>query len=301
MAKPKELRTVLICVATSPRAAAVVSDGIRVAALLAARPCFLHVGPETSERHDWLRDVLAASVPGGTWSEDQVLVRAGPPAEAIVNVAQAIDAGLILLGALDRDRPITRLLGSVARRVARSAPCSVMLLPEPRLRQQPGIQRIVASVAMDEESVRMVELVLSLARRADGATIHFVYQFSVSEARWITNFDPEGEGAGPPMTTEEYIARRRLAEQHQMAEFLSGFDLEGLAMSVEVLAGEDGTEMLKHAHDKSADLLVMPAPRRLGVLERLAHHPIEVVLGRLPCALLLYRQHSDGQEGRDLP
>ena len=143
----------------------------------------------------------------------------------------------------------------------------------------------------------MVEHVLSVARRAQKATIHFVYEFSVSELRWITDFVPEPSGR--PLTTDEYIARRQQAEEQQMAEFLSGFDLDGVATVVTVLPGEDGVEVLKYAHAKSADLLVMPTPPRLGLLDRLAHHPIETALGELPCALLLYRWQSDKPAGEE--
>ena len=62
--------------------------------------------------------------PPGTIGER--LVRNGPPAEEIVRYAREMEADLIVLGTHGRTGIAHALLGSVAERVVRKAPCPVM-------------------------------------------------------------------------------------------------------------------------------------------------------------------------------
>ena len=69
-----------------------------------------------------LRDLLPASFQG-TWDAD---VAAGPPAEIIVRVAHERGADLIVMGTHGRTGLHHMLLGSVAEKVVRLAPCPVL-------------------------------------------------------------------------------------------------------------------------------------------------------------------------------
>ena len=69
-----------------------------------------------------LRDLMPASFQG-TWDVD---VTAGPPAETIVHVAHERDADLIVIGTHGRTGLSHVLLGSVAEKVVRLAPCPVL-------------------------------------------------------------------------------------------------------------------------------------------------------------------------------
>jgi nucleotide-binding universal stress UspA family protein len=59
----------------------------------------------------------------GVW---EVEVAAGPPAETIVRVAHKRDADLIVMGTHKRTGLQHVLLGSIAEKVARLAPCPVL-------------------------------------------------------------------------------------------------------------------------------------------------------------------------------
>ena len=68
------------------------------------------------------------------------LMRVGPIAETIVEVAQELNADLLVLGTHDR-RGLGRLLhGSVAEQVLREAPCAVFIFPH-------GVQQRADAIA----------------------------------------------------------------------------------------------------------------------------------------------------------
>ena len=69
-----------------------------------------------------LRDLMPASFQG-TWDVD---VAAGPPAETIVHFAHEHGADLIVMGTHGRTGLSHVLLGSVAEKVVRLAPCPVL-------------------------------------------------------------------------------------------------------------------------------------------------------------------------------
>jgi nucleotide-binding universal stress UspA family protein len=69
-----------------------------------------------------LRDLMPASFQGA-WDAD---VAAGPPAETIVRFAQECGADLIVMGTHGRTGLQHVLLGSVAEKVVRLAPCPVL-------------------------------------------------------------------------------------------------------------------------------------------------------------------------------
>lgn len=84
---------------------------------------------------------IAAEVAAREGIEVSVLFKEGNPSTEIVQTAQEINAGLIVLGTHGRTGLSHVLMGSVAERVARHAPCPVLIVreksePKPRERGQ---------------------------------------------------------------------------------------------------------------------------------------------------------------------
>jgi nucleotide-binding universal stress UspA family protein len=277
-----EQRTVLVSVAMSPRAAAVAAEGWRAAQLLDARPVFLHVGVDSPASRMRLRQALVAGGAGAVADKD-VLIRAGSPAGVICSAATALKAELVVLGALEREPTLT-LFGSVARNVARRAGCSVLLLKDPLL-QPPPPRAFVISLRINDTSPGMVRLAMELARRQGVPAVHFLHEFSITEARWLAD-----GGIGNEVRTDDYVRLRAAAEQQLLADFLSRFDLSGPRIHAEALPGHEGLEAVHYAERQQADLLMVPAAQQpLSLWDRIFQHPMELALRRLPCTMWLYR------------
>jgi nucleotide-binding universal stress UspA family protein len=64
-------------------------------------------------------------------------IAVGTPATEIVNYARAHDADLVVLGTHGRGAISRFMLGSVAERVIRQAPCAVLVVPHRTMRAKP--------------------------------------------------------------------------------------------------------------------------------------------------------------------
>lgn len=93
-------------------------------ASIGVAPPAVNLGELTQFAEDAL-DRLQVDPPGSIGSRS---VRNGPPAAEIVRFAQELEADLIVLGTHGRTGFAHALLGSVAERVVRKAPCAVMTI-----------------------------------------------------------------------------------------------------------------------------------------------------------------------------
>ncbi|HYC76214.1 MAG TPA: universal stress protein [Planctomycetota bacterium] len=85
------------------------------------------VEQETAACRDALRKQFDAACAGGPTPDVEIAVRRGPPADVIAAEAQNCGADLVVVGTHGRKGLKHLLLGSVAERVARIAPCSVLI------------------------------------------------------------------------------------------------------------------------------------------------------------------------------
>lgn len=271
-------RPLLACVALSPTAPAVAREAARLAKDLGMPLRFLHVGEEGPGLREQLLDALASAC-----EHPDLEIRPGRVDEAVAEAASACGAGLVVLGALEQEGALGFLVSSAARRIARTAPCSTLLVPQPRPEPEP-FRRVVA-VQPPEFSRTLTESILELARREDVDVLHLVHEFELPGLHLALD-----EGAGVADTESERRVACLLAE-HRLANQVEDCRPGRLPVRVSALEGREGWEAIQYAREHSADLLVVPAPGESGtMLDRLFPHGTDVALQSLPCALLVYRE-----------
>nr|MBA3847436.1 hypothetical protein [Planctomycetota bacterium] len=177
--------------------------------------------------------------------------------------------------------------GSVARRVARTAPCSVLLLAHPRVEPAPFVRPQI-NVQGLERSRPLIALGLALARREHAQDLHAVVEY-------------ETHGLHLAATADEGAAEAdRQALQHQeelaLAGFVAALDTGGVVVRRFCVPGRRGFAALEHARDHGRDLLLWRAPtRRAGLMDKLFPHDTELALRDLACPLLIYRPPRGGR------
>lgn len=271
--------TILVCLAATPRAAAVVATARLWAHLYDAKLSFLHVTDNVATA----RDAMTRYVPADVLPLEEIHFKTGRPDWVICNEARRIKATLIMLGALEQEGLVTSILGSVARRVARRAPCSVLLLTKP---SEFKLEHLVTSVGFGTGSINMLRQVLTIAKRHNLKSLHVIHEYD-SYSRLLRIIGKRDMGDG---RYREQVAHE---EMFQLSELLANLDAEGLPLTAKCLDGHIGQEAVDYANDQDADLLVIPAPDHLGFWDRFFKHPTETVLEHLPCSLMLYRDIKD--------
>lgn len=284
--EPGELpRRMMALLALTPRAASVASEADRLARSLGAELLFLHVGEGTAEN----REALSSRLREVGMGDRTIVFRTGRVHRTICHAAKELSVDLLVLGALEREGAIGYYVGSVARRVARRAHCSVLLLTEPRVEAR-AMRRWVVGVDYTPESQSMLRSVVEWARREKPESIHLVHEYVLPGIGLGVDSELDARGA------ERVRQKMQEQEQSRLVEFLGAFGCADVAMRPVCLRGREGWELNEYAKRKGADLLIAAAPRRLTFWDKFFQHGVEFSLESLPCALLLHRDVGRARE-----
>lgn len=272
---------ILACVAESPHLPAVVREAVRLATLCDAELEFFHVGETLDALAPAVREALPP--PPNRYADARLTAQpGGRPDRVILNEAARRRCDLLFAGALQEDPMLRGVVGSVARRIARYADRSVLLSTHPSS-PEAFSKTVVVAVDCSEDCGRMMPSLLEFARRASAETVHLVHEYSSYTSRLAGAETEETDSGG-------YGQTQNAAERLALASFLDRFDFSSLRVQTACLPGRDGAETIRYAEQHRADLLAAPGPRRsLGLWDRFFGHPVETLLQRLPCSLLLYR------------
>src|SRR5215207_6285121 len=125
---------------------------------------------------------------GGTVAESYL--RVGEAAKEIVEVAEELGVGLVVLGGRGHGRIRRALMGSVSMGVLRHAHCSVLIArsygPSPEHARPPG--KILVAIDGSEEASAAARVAGEIAK-ATGSEAHLVY--AMQEARYRPHLGPE--------------------------------------------------------------------------------------------------------------
>lgn len=274
------LRPVLACVADNDRGRQVAAVAREWADMLGAEPLLLNVAPDETAAQkareswaDW----------GGAFTS---VAERGAVDRMIRQHASQHDAQLVILGALEQDDLWTSIYGSVARRVARFASCSVLLVPHP---ERPTYGRVVASVKFDDRSTSLLRYLSQLAKARKPGLLYAVHEVE-SYGDLIRTLGESRADAEQHRRTVDEDARK------QLEYLLEEVGMGHVPTRIECLQGHTGQMGVEYADRVRADLLVVPAPPKPRFLDRFFKQPAELVLGNLPCALLFHRPDTGARK-----
>ncbi|MFI5181474.1 MAG: universal stress protein [Thermoanaerobaculia bacterium] len=210
------------------------------------------------------------------------LVLEGEPAAVILEEARRVPECLVVLGTHGHSGFENLVLGSVAEKVLRKAPCPVLTVPrDPEEGPAAAIPfgRILAAIDFSRSSEAGFDTALDFAE-ASGAAVTAAYvvrEVPATEAPEMIHFN-----------VPEY---RRLLEK-EARERLRAFVAarsRGLKVETRILAGKPWRRILHLAHEIAADLVVLGVQGRsaadLLLFGSTAHHLVRTA----PCPVLTVR------------
>jgi nucleotide-binding universal stress UspA family protein len=249
---------------------------------------FVHFGTIEQGGRTRLEQLIQESGLAGSLEVEEV---AGQVADGISRLAAKAPASLIIMGALSREKAVRDLVGSTARRVARRAPCSVLLVSTAG-RDPDEWSRFVVGVDGGSDAVALAQTVVNIAR-------HVAPHAVVCLAHEYRSLEPQMKR--PVETGMPFDASARADAGHiHLLEVMDSMDTHGIEASMVSLPGRPGQEIARYAEDTRADFVGVVAPAKpLGVMARLLSHPIMLLLDQLPCSVLLYRRGPGTIAGGD--
>lgn len=278
-----EYSTVVVGVAFSPNLQANVFEALRMSVFFRATLVMVHVGEKTSEKEAVLTKIIAGFE--GHPHDIRVFWRAGNPVEVLLNACNSEQADLLILGAIKREGLLKYYIGSVARKITRNAPCDVLLLIKPSVNRVACATGVVNGLAhpKTEETIARAFYVLSNLGAQKLTIVEEIPEDSVA-----IKVDDDRSLRKSTIAKE----RIKLRENSRVQLLLNNIPdkvKETLEIIVQPIFGRRGYSIGHFARVRRADLLIMNAPNRLTIWDRLFPHDLEYILSDLPTDVLIVR------------
>ncbi len=265
----------IVAAAFSPRLHAVMNEAHRLLKLLGTWPIIVHVGDESPSARSRLEEEIDRTE--FKHHPPICLVRSGNPTDVLVEAAKEYQADLIVAGALGKEGVFKYYLGSVARSLARHAPCSVLLFTEPHVKPEP-LDRIHCAVEYDEEARLAIKVAADIAFLGNAKDLYFTHSFKV----------PDGQDKKHMPDDTEVIKEIYRNADEQLTKYLQDFEFWGKSYQCRSLYEKNRAVTLSFAREIQASLFVVPGPsNRMGLWDRLFPHDLELALQDLPCSILI--------------
>lgn len=206
-------------------------------------------------------------------------VRRGHAAEEILRAAEDRPADLIVLGSHGRSAIARFFVGSVAERVARHAPCPV-LVARPRRAE---IREIVVGVDASDAASRAAEWLGHLPL-LPGCEIRLVTVLPNMREISRECFMVTPPLAHRTMPFHEWQREKAQARLKNLAAGLPG------APVTELRSGDPDEELVNVALDEGADLIAVGSEEHKGAERFLLGSISENLVRRAPCSVLIVKQ-----------
>lgn len=243
----------------------------------------VHVGPRTEEKENILKELLSG------FSDDtdrvKIIWREGDPVNVIIGMAIENQADLIMLGATPREDTLTFYIGSIARKITRDAPCSVLLLVKPSEDLRP-CRHIVVNGIKDEKTEHTILASFEVAQNLGAQQVTIVEEISNQEVNVIVEDDKSLEKA---LIRKQELSKK---ENQRVQEIIQQIPLvfrQGILIKMQPIFGKRGYSIGHYAKIKGADLLVMNAPDKTSFWNRVFPRDLEHILAELPTDVLIIR------------
>jgi nucleotide-binding universal stress UspA family protein len=210
--------------------------------------------------------------------------RSDAPADEITSYARTHAIDLIVMGTHGRGRMAHLLLGSVAERVARTAPCPVLTMRDaPHVEDLEGI-RILVPTDFSPSADAALGCARRLAARLSGSIrlLHVVEHLGFGASYGSELSFPEAA------VREEQVAHARTDLSHRNR-------LDGdsrVRVTSDVLLGPSSTMIADYAGDNGFDLIVMGTRGRGGFARLLIGSVAESIIRTAPCPVLTVKDRE---------
>ncbi|MFS4455379.1 universal stress protein [Maribacter sp. 2304DJ31-5] len=279
-------KTLLFGFAFSPSLGVNILEVTRFAHFLDSKLILLHVGEKTEEKLSKINQILSRieypDVP------IEIHWESGKPETVIREACGSLQIDLLILGALQHENMFQFYVGSIARKLTRKVPCSVLLLIKPSAERIPCKQVVVNGLDAPDTPLA-IERALHLSNALGAQQLTIVEEIRQKEVHVSVEDDRSLKKA---TIIKE---RLKLREDSRVKKIMASFpeQLRGkLLVKTQSIFGRRGYSIGHYAKVVRADLLVMNAPLKTGLLDRIFPHDIEYILSDLPTDLLIVRKRN---------
>ncbi|CAI8349691.1 MAG: Uncharacterised protein [Polaribacter sp. SA4-10] len=274
------INKILIGIAFSPNLKSNLFEAARMANMFDAQLIGVHVGEENDAKKEQLSNLLKEAEP--LKNPFKIIWQTGKPVDVILKTCTDEAVDLLILGALQQEKLLKYYVGSIARVLTRKAPCSVLLMIKPSVIRV-ACKHIVVNGLHDDKTTKTIETAFDFSKRLNCKKITIVEEVSQSELQVEVNDDRT--------LRKSTIIKERIKNREDMRvkNILNEIDYENITVKTQSIFGRRGYSIGHYAKVKRADLLVMNAPDKIRIIDRIFPHDIEYILSELPTDVLIVK------------
>lgn len=240
----------------------------------------VHVGEKTAKKEADLNQILSEA--DALKKSLKTIWQEGEPVDVILKTATVENVDLLILGALQKENLLKYYVGSIARKITRKASCSILLLIKPSIERNP-CNHIVVNGLKDEKTEETIKTSVLFAKHLLCKKMTIVEEISQSELHVKINDDKSLRKA---TIVKERLKNR---EDQRVNTILKDICCDDISIKTQSIFGTRGYSIGHYAKVKRADLLVMNAPTKVGILDRIFPHDIEYILSEIPTDVLIVK------------
>ncbi len=282
----KPFKTILFGFAFSPSLLANLMETTRIAHYFGAKLVLLHVGEKTDEKLLQLDAILKKTEYPELPIEIQWKV--GKPSDIILNTCENTAIDLLVLGAMQHENVFQFYVGSIARKLTRNVCCSVLLLIKPSEERVPCKHVVVNGLDAPETSLAITDA-FYVANALGAQQLTVVEEILQKEIKVVVEDDRSLKKAN---LVKERLKMREESRVRKIIADLPDYLTKNIKVKTQSIFGKRGYSIGHYAEVVRADLLVMNAPTKTGLLDRIFPHDIEYILSDLPTDLLIIRERN---------
>jgi len=279
-------KTILFGFAFSPKLSVNIFETSRIAHYFNAKLILLHVGEKTAKKGVEIDAILGAIEHQNLQVEIQW--KSGNPIDVILDTCKTSTIDLLVLGALQHENVYQFYVGSIARKLTRKVCCSVLLLIKPSVERVASKNIVVNGLDAPDTPLAMANA-FYVANALGTQQITVVEEIQQKEIDVTVEDDKSLKKA---TIKKERLKNREESRVRKIIDSLPDAYTKNIKIKIQDVFGESGYSIGHYAEVIRADLLVMNAPKKTGLLDRIFPHDIEYILSDLPTDLLIIRRKS---------
>lgn len=272
--------TIGVAIAFSPRLEPLLCESKILAEVFGAQLLLMHIGERTNTKEAKLDDLIRKI--GIDQTKLRVIWHEGDPVHTILELCKLNIVDLLVVGAMQKENMLRYYLGSVARKISRSAKCSVLLLTSP---QKSGTQfsKMVVNGIENPKTIHTLDTAVYFGKHLNTNAITVAKEIHQDALTAAMGSD---RTAGETSKFKKELSEEEFNKLHSIVVNVSL--REGIEISEKQIKGIPGFAIRQYAEHRKADLLVVNSPdMKYGIIDRIFTHDMEYILEDLPTNVLI--------------
>ncbi|HOV92575.1 MAG TPA: universal stress protein [Candidatus Kapabacteria bacterium] len=264
----------------TPTSNDLLKEALRIQKLFSSKLYLIHIGKDGENYDNLLYNLHKETELKET--DYELIWREGDPGLEIIKACSEKEIDLLLAGALEKENIIKFYIGSVARKLMKYSPCSIMIFKIPIINKP--FRKIFVSIDYSPLGEKALQVAYQLAIKEGNPSLDVVREF------YIPGLTATLQDSGVVGQYEDMIEKATKEEEEKTRLFLNEIILRNINIEIHCIYGKEKHAERNFVDKNSPDLYIIPSKIKKPTLwERFVPMETEHIFEDLPSNILIVR------------